>query len=756
MANAYPKDIYEIEAEKVEYINETDNIIATGNAVAKNQQNKIISSDQIIYSKNKNIIETYGNSKFNDGKVNLSAESFRYSINKKIIEANKNVILIDIEKNKFYFDKLNYNEENQVGSGKNVKAYISDGSYLEAEKGQTDNIKQLTKLKNAKFTTCSNVKNKKNEFCPTWSLKSKNITHDKGEGKIIHSHAFLRFKNIPVFYSPYLTHPDPSVKRQSGFLPPLIKTISNIGRTFRTPYYWAISEDKDLTITPVYHFDEKQAILSTYRQAFKKSNLIIETGYSGGYKRLNKTGRTKGSRNYFFANYDKIADELIFKKNEIKLKIERISQENFVRVNQINTTLFNEDIRELENSIKISSYGENKRLEIRTGIFENLETQDTSKYTYYLPDGIYSYNKNLAKKLKLNFNTYFQGSKFLKNQKQFKLRNLLSVDSNQIINKKKGVGTIFKTNFFNKNIYNENVTNAKENENIDNNFTFAIDNYLPFAKFNKNSYQILKPRIFAKYTTGKQLDIIDSQKILNYSDVFSMNRTNDLDSPETGASIGYGLDHVYKKKNNDNSLKFKTSSGFGQVIRSYREDKLSNISSLNNKSSDFAGFLKFDYFGNELNFNSIEDNKDKVLFISDFDKNKISIDYNFNLSNNLVDLNRNNLSINGTYNKLYSSLTFDEKNEHIGDERTVTFDIKKLFNQNYYLKFEGKRNLKTNNSEFHNVSFNFENDCLSSALTLSKAYYSDQDITSSKSLIFSVIIKPFSDDFSPDLTNFIN
>ena len=84
------------------------------------------------------------------------------------------------------------------------------------------------------------------------------------------------------------------------------------------------------------------------------------------------------------------------------------------------------------------------------------------------------------------------------------------------------------------------------------------------------------------------------------------------------------------------------------------------------------------------------------------------------------------------------------------------FDTKKLFHENYYLRFNGKRNLQNNSSEYHNLSINFENDCLASALTLTREFYADQDIKPSKSLIFSIIIKPFSDDFAPDLTSFIN
>tara|TARA_A100001015_G_C15021648_1_gene728309 strand:- start:434 stop:2761 length:2328 start_codon:yes stop_codon:yes gene_type:complete len=751
---SFTKDVYEITAKKVTY-NESKNIvIADGDALAINSLGKKVSSDKMVYYKNKNLIETFGSSQFEDGKIILTANNFKYDIDIKTIEAIKNVVLLDQEKNKFLFSFFKYFENEEKGFGDNMKAYLKDGSYLDSETGQTNNKTEITKLNQAKYTTCSNIVNKKNKFCPTWSMKSSSTTHDKKKKKIIHKNAFLRIKNIPILYSPYFSHPDPSVKRKSGFLPPSIKTISELGRTFRTPYFWVISEDKDLTLTPIYYFDEKHSLLGSYRQAFKKGFLEVETGYSGGYKRLEKTGRTKGSRNYLFADYNGTKDNFLFGSNDIKIKIQRVSQTNFLRSNKINTPLFNEDIRNLENTIYLSTFDNKKRLSVRAGIFENLGVNDSSKYTYFLPDGVFSYNANRLKNFNVNFNSYFQGQKFSKNQKQFKIRNLIYADSKQIVNKQIGTGTVLKTNFYNKNIYNRNVSGQKENDNIDNYFTFALDNSLPLGKFSKKSYQTLTPKIYAKYTSGSQLNAFNNSKILNYSDIFSLNRTNDLDLPETGFSIGHGIDYGLKRKKDDKTVLFSTNAGIGQVLRTSRQDNMPNRSSLNNKSSDFAGFLNFELFGDENEFKT--NNSDKISFIGAFKRNKLSFNYDYILSNDLRDLNRNSFNVSGTYKKLFSSIAFEEQNKYIGDVTSLTYSVKKLFHDNYHLSYNGKRNLQTNSTEYHNISLSFENDCLTSALAYTRDFYSDQDIKPSKTLIFSIIIKPFSDTFAPDLTNLLN
>ena len=753
---ALSQEFFEVEAEKVEFNNSENTIIAIGKAVAQNNLNKKIYSDKIIYFKKKNIILTIGNSKYQDSKVTLLADKFRYDINSKIIEAEKNVKLLDKNNNEYKFSSLKYLQNQQIISGENVKVKLADGSYADAVKFTFNDKEKITKLTNSRYTTCSKLLNNKNIFCPTWSLKSSRVKHDKKKRIITHKNAFLRIKNIPILYTPYISLPDPSVKRQSGFLPPLVKTISNIGKTVKVPYFWVISEDKDLTLTPIHYFDEKDSILSSYRQDFKTGFLNIETGYSGGYKRLNKTGRTNGSRNYFFANYKGNKKNIIFQENEIDFKIQRISQKNFVRVNKINTSLFSEDIKTLENSIKISSFADNKRLEIRSGIFENLDVTNNDKYTYLFPDGIFSYSTQKFKDIKLNFNSYFQGQKFSNNQKQFKLRNLVNLENRQIVYKKIGAGTIFKTNIYNKNVYNKNVINEKNNENIDNYFTLAVENNLPLAKFKKNNYQIVTPKIFAKYTSGKQLDARSANKILEFSDIYSMNRTNDLDIPETGFSIGHGVDYTFVKNDKDNTTDVKLSTGIGQIINSKAESKLPQKSSLNNSSTDFLGFLNLDIYGKKNPVNNPSKISNESSLRDSFNENKISIGYKYNLANDFDRLNRNTLSLGTSYDNFKGSINFDEKNDHIGNERSISLDLKKLFNDTFYVRYEGKKNLLNDNSEFHNFSLNYENDCIRTSLALSKNFYYDQDFSSSKSLILNIVIKPFSDNISPDLTSFIN
>jgi LPS-assembly protein len=92
------------------------------------------------------------------------------------------------------------------------------------------------------------------------------VTHDQ-EAKIIeYRDARLEFDGIPVFYTPYLSHPDPTVHRQSGFLAPTVGDSSDLGFRASIPYYFNIAPDKDFTFSPMFTSNAGTVFAGDYRQ----------------------------------------------------------------------------------------------------------------------------------------------------------------------------------------------------------------------------------------------------------------------------------------------------------------------------------------------------------------------------------------------------------------------------------------------------------------------------------------------------------
>jgi len=107
--NLYAENsIYKLQAKKIEYFDNNNLIIASGDSHAKDQFGREIYSDTIIYNKEKSIIKTSGNSIFLDTKGNkIFANNFFYDLKLKIIQAKENVQYFDIKKMNLTLKNLN-------------------------------------------------------------------------------------------------------------------------------------------------------------------------------------------------------------------------------------------------------------------------------------------------------------------------------------------------------------------------------------------------------------------------------------------------------------------------------------------------------------------------------------------------------------------------------------------------------------------------------------------------------------------------
>ena len=124
-----------------------------------------------------------------------------------------------------------------------------------------DNQSTFTK---SNFTMCNY---RENDKCPPWELRAGKMTHDKIKKTIYYDNAVIKLYNIPIFYLPKISHPDPTVKRRSGLLIPAYSDTKNLGSAISVPYFWAIADDRDLTINSKLFASEHPLFLGEYKQA---------------------------------------------------------------------------------------------------------------------------------------------------------------------------------------------------------------------------------------------------------------------------------------------------------------------------------------------------------------------------------------------------------------------------------------------------------------------------------------------------------
>ena len=88
---------------------------------------------------------------------------------------------------------------------------------------------------------------------PLWRVRAEKIIHNQQEKIIRFENAAFEVYGQPIAYLPYLTMPDPSIKRKSGFLMPSGIVNDKLGYGVTVPYYWALNPYYDVTtiLTPL-------------------------------------------------------------------------------------------------------------------------------------------------------------------------------------------------------------------------------------------------------------------------------------------------------------------------------------------------------------------------------------------------------------------------------------------------------------------------------------------------------------------------
>jgi len=744
-----------ISSDYAKYDKNKGTIILKGNIEAVDNQNNIIQTSYAEYNKLINIFKSKGPTKIiTSQKYIIEAEDVIFDNNKKFINSQKNSIITDQDNNKIYLENFSYETTNNIFKsiglirvkdkidntynfsqiyidtnqkillGTDSKAYLNDKTFKINNKNNPrifSNSLEINKekkiFKKSVFTICGFTKD---DECPPWSVQASEMLHDNKKKTIYYDNAVIKVYNIPIFYFPKLSHPDPTVDRRSGFLPPTYTDSKNLGSGFSLPYYWAINKDRDLTFTNKIFVNENPLFLGQYRQAFKKSDLNLDFGYTDGYKK-NTATKTSGDKSHLFTNFVKNFKFKNNSKSSLKIKTQTVSNDKYLKLYKIKTDLidFNEEV--LENSIDFTFESDDLFFGFNSSAHETLKESYNDKYEYILPEitldkSLVNNNiiGNINLQTNLNIHNYDTNktSKFLVNDfdwnfKEFNLSNGLNT---------KILGNIKNVNYDSKNI--DNYKKSTTNELYG---AIGLLNEFNLEKKIKGfTDQYLSPKFLLRYSPGNMRKENDGT-MLNAADLFSLNRLDNINNFESGLNATIGFDYEIDGKNNDFSF-----TG-GQIINYKENKKMAPITSLDEKVSDFVG-------NSSLNIND-----------------KIDLNYNFLIDQNYKELNFSEIGAGFNLNPVKIDFSYLLESKHVGDNEYFKSKINLEKSDNTLFSFETKRNLITNSSEYYNLSYEYLNDCLRAGLVYRREFYNDSEIEPENSLMFKITLVPFGQLDSPSI-----
>ena len=717
-----------LEADKATYDKTNEIIITQGNTKLILKEGYQLITRNITYDAKKKILSSNENSIFTDRDKNIIETSmFQYDIENNLFSSIGKIKIADIRKNKYFLKELHVDTRNKEMIGSDVSAILDQENFgvsHESDPRFTSNdifiSKNKTNLSKGVFTICK----KRNGKCPPWSLKAKKISHDRTKKTIYYEHATLKVYDIPIFYFPKFFHPDPTVKRQSGFLSPFFTNNTSLGTGFALPYYWAINNNKDLTFTPKIYTKENVLFLNEYRQAFKNGFLTLDTSYTEGYSKTSTT-KTSGSRSHIFADLNLNFNKDESYENNLSFKVQKTSNNTYFRVHDINTSLVNPENTILSNEIKYSFNKDDMYLNINASIYEDLrKVKNSDKYEYILPNIMYGKTYFSEKFGTLNFKSNAIYSNYKTNKHKTFLTNDIIWSPSAYITKKGFINTL--EGMLRNTNYETKKTNNYKNEGTVNELSGVISykTSLPMKKDGINFSNLFSPNLMVRYAPGHVRNLSGDDVLLDYTNLYSLNKTSEI---EDGLSAILGIDFKINETKPGKTDKEKLSLSLGQIFNYEENNDMPSKSSLDQKTSDMVGEIKY-------NFSEIG-----------------SIDYKFSLDQNLNDLNRNEVSTELNFGKIQFNLDYLEQRNHIGDEHYASPGVTLNFNDNNKLSFSTKKNFKTESTELYDLSYQYAIDCLTAGLVYRREFYQDvDDLNETRdTLMFTITFVPFTSVSTP-------
>ena len=232
-------------------------------------------ADQGEYDRDSGIATLTGHVEFWQNDRVLLADRVTYDRNSNIAAAYGHVVLMEPGGQTVFSDYAELSGGLKDGVMSGMRALLPEGGRLVANGARrTDaNINELSRVV---YSTCDLCVDDPSQP-PLWQIRAAEAVQDRENKRMEYRDAVVDFFGVPVAWFPYLTHPDPTERRASGFLAPTIGYSKHLGGYFGLPYYWALDAQSDLQIEPLLGTSNGPAVDLNYRRRFNNGSINIDT-----------------------------------------------------------------------------------------------------------------------------------------------------------------------------------------------------------------------------------------------------------------------------------------------------------------------------------------------------------------------------------------------------------------------------------------------------------------------------------------------
>lgn len=706
-------------------------VVAGGTAAAQNVDIEalentpaLITADELRYDETNGLVIASGNVEIAQSGRILLCDEVTYDINADIVTAEGNVTLIEPNGDMVSADFVNMTGDLKEGFIRDVRVLMADKTRIAAASG-TRTGGNRTEFKKGVFSPCELCRDDPTR-APLWQIKANEVIHDQEAQDVIYYDAWIEFFGIPVFYTPYLEHPDPTVERRSGILAPTVGSSDFLGYSVQVPYFWVIDETKDFTFAPIVSSEQGINLTGEYRHLFTNGELraagsatIADREESGG----------NVAENRFRGHIDAEGQFELDDTWRWGFEANRTSDDTYLRAYDINQS------RTLESEGYLEGLKGRNYAAVRGLAYQGLRESDrndefpivapladynlTSEPGVLLPGGNYTVDANLMALSRIDGRDSRRASVIGGYHLPYidplggvyELTAQVQIDG-------------YWTHGVQPGSNNVNPSNGQGSDTTGRAFPqLAAKWRFPLARRDGSVQQVIEPIVQAVFSpNGSNPDDIPNEDSLDFefddTNLFNLNRFPGRDRVDSGSRIDYGIKWTGTLDSGGSAQAF-----LGQSYRfTENHDVFAEGSGLEDKSSDLVGRVQLQPF-EDLD----------VLYRFRLDKD----DLQAQRSEVTVDVGPPALNLDLSYFFIKNDNDIDE----FGDREEVSFGISTRLNENWSVGFRHRRDLVQDQALRSALSLTYADECFLIEGVAQRTNYRDRELEEDDSVFVRVVFK---------------
>ena len=249
-------------------------------------------ADDVTVNQNDNSLIATGNVILKQAGETLTANQVTYYKAERRAIASGNVIHTDAEGTVTHAKMMELESEFSHIIAETLITQFASGDWISADRGERI-AGDKGVFDKTRFTPCKC--NFLNGERPLWDIQARQSVRNEKTQTITHFNVTMRVMNVPIGYLPFISHPDWTVRRKSGFLTPSFVISSDLGVTPSIPYYQIIDDTSDVQFTGYKYQYRGLALKSRYRKLWDNAE-VNATIYTANVETYKKSRELGGSR----------------------------------------------------------------------------------------------------------------------------------------------------------------------------------------------------------------------------------------------------------------------------------------------------------------------------------------------------------------------------------------------------------------------------------------------------------------------------